>query len=138
MSFAQLPSAPEARFVIIGPRTAPRDLWDAVAILAVGTPQAAILLGAPLALGYYLHRSIEIAVHVYVLAACFLLLGVYALVLVWSLRIDAAGIRFRRLLGRPKFVSWDRLTAVGEARRGETVVIYAFFFWRALTMGMTT
>src|SRR5438045_2463852 len=134
MNFAEpdSPAVPELSPVVIGPRATPRDLLDAAAILAVGIPQAAILLGGPLALGYYLHGSVEIAIQIYVLAACFLLLGLYALVLVWSLRIEAAGIRFRRLLGRPKFLAWDRLTGVHEVTRAETVVTYAFSPWRAL------
>jgi hypothetical protein len=112
-------------------------LADVVGILVVGTPQAAILLAGPLVAGYYVYGSLEAAIRTYLLAACFIILALYALVLVWNLEIDGRGIRFRRLLGSPKFLAWERIASISEVSRWETVETYAFFPWRVLTWGMT-
>lgn len=105
---------------MIPPHAPPRDLRDAfIAIVALFLiAAAAMLLGyAPLRL--FLAPP-SAATGALVLAALTVIaIGAHS---VSALELDDAGIRFRRLAGRPRFVAWDRLTGVRRADRAEVVL----------------
>lgn len=102
----------------IKPRVLPRDALDILILLFVISPfQLFPLFGVPFLVGTWVTGSIEVGflmiVAVYVL---FLLFSV------WSLQVTQEGIKFRRLLGSPKFVPWTKMSSIRAASRTEVII----------------
>lgn len=106
--------------VVFRPRIVPYDAVDCAVAVAVGTIQFFMLFLAPAMVVYLVTQSL--------FPACAILAMMYLLILSWLVRsvvVGENGIRFIRLLGKPKFLSWQAITAVEEVRRREVV----FFGW---------
>jgi hypothetical protein len=102
---------------LVKPRILPRDAIDILVILFVALPlQLFPMFGAPFILVYWASGSVDLA-----FLAVVAIYGVFMMFTVWSLRLDARGIEFRRLVGRPKFLRWDEITSIRPATRVEVV-----------------
>ena len=106
--------------LVIRPHAPPRDLRDAfIAIVALFLIAAAALLLGYVPLRFFLEPLPAASGALGVAALAVVALGAYS---VSALELDDTGIRFRRLVGQPRFVSWDRLTGVRRAERAEVVL----------------
>jgi hypothetical protein len=122
--------------VVIRPRSRPRDGTD-VALLSLSSIGIVLVVyGMPFGLAYFIAGNIDTALRVG--AAWAFLLGGTLIFLVWGVRIDREGIRFRRLLGRPRFVEWPRVREIAEISRWEAIIKATFVPWRAWNMSFTT
>ena len=106
--------------VLIRPHAGPRDARDAfIAVIALLLIAASALLG-----GYLLLRIAldpwQAATGALGLAAVLLVaIGLHA---VPAIEMDDAGITFRRLIGAPRFLTWETITSIRRAERAEVVL----------------
>lgn len=121
---------------IFRPRVLPRDITDVLIVIFIALPLQIfpLLFLSPLAV-FYLTSNVGAAFFV------FLLIYVAFLVFsVWSIHADAAGSRFKRILGTPKFLPWSDVRRVSEATRFEVVVhgwIWPLFPAREMTPALS-
>jgi len=106
--------------LVLRPHGAPRDARDAfIAVIALFFIAAAVLL-----LGYLPLRLLldpfDAATGALIVAAL-VVIGV-GLCAVSAIELDDTGIRFRRIAGSPRFLTWDRVTAIRRADRAEVVL----------------
>ena len=105
---------------MIRPHAPPRDVRDAfIAVVALCLIAAAVLLAGYVPLRLVFDPVVS-AAGAFLLAA--LVVIALAALSVTAIELDDAGIRFRRLAGRPRFLSWDNVTAVRRADRAEVVL----------------
>lgn len=106
--------------LVIRPHTPPRDARDA--FISVVT---LLLIAAGATLLSYALLSTLFSGYVAAIIALILVAGLIAalaLFTVSALELDDAGIRFRRLIGKPRFLAWESLTGVRRAERAEVVL----------------
>jgi hypothetical protein len=99
------------------PRLLPRDLLDLAAFISVGFAQLTALLVIPYFLFLFLTKSPLVA-----LLAPISLYGLFALYSVRFILVDATGIKFARILGKPKLLTWSEIKEVSLVSRGELIV----------------
>lgn len=99
------------------PRFAPRNLADAVISVAIGLLQIAVLFVLPGVLVYAATGGGSLG-----LMTGLVLYWVFVLFSVSKVEVGSAGIRFKRLLGGPRFLPWSTITGVAEAPRRELIV----------------
>ena len=106
--------------VVIRPHALPRDARDAfIAVVATFLIGAALfLVGFAVVDLFRGPRTAAIVGFIIALVA----LGSIALRTVRGIELDDTGIRFRRMVGGPRFLSWDNVTAVRRADRAEVVL----------------
>jgi hypothetical protein len=117
--------------LVIPPRIRPRDIADILIGLPIGIFQAAVCCGVPAFLAFLLSRSLLIAFLIGLL-----LYGAASLFIVRRLIIASDGLHFKRALGSPKFLSWDRVRDISPASRSEVVLrswLWPIFFTREAT-----
>ena len=106
--------------LVLRPHAAPRDLRDAfIAIVALFLITAAVLLVGYAPLRLWLEPFGAALGALALAAVAVLALALYS---VSAIELDDVGIRFRRMIGRPRFLAWDRVTAVRRADRAEVVL----------------
>ena len=106
--------------VVIRPRVLPRDARDAfVAVVSTFLIGASIFLLVYAAVDLFRGATTAAIVALVIVALAFLTI---ALRTVRAIELDDTGIRFRRFAGSPRFLSWDRITAVRRADRAEVVL----------------
>jgi hypothetical protein len=103
--------------IVIRPRLLPRDFLDVCLGLPIGLLQVSILFGLPALFAFALTRSLGIAFLAFCLAYGFALLF-----MVRRLTVATDGLRFHRVLGSPKFLSWNRISSISIAPRGELIL----------------
>ena len=106
--------------LMLEPHRRPRDLRDAfIAVVALFLITAAVLLLGYAPLRLWLEPfGAALGAHALALVAV-VALARYS---VSALELDDTGVRFRRAIGRPRFLAWDRVTAVRRADRAEVVL----------------
>lgn len=106
--------------VVLRPHSRPRDARDAfIAVVSLLLIAAGALLAGYLILRLAL-RPWPAASGALAIAAA-LLLGI-ALHTVPAIEMDDTGIRFRRLIGSPRFLPWEKVTSIRRAARAEVVL----------------
>lgn len=121
--------------LVMPPRFLPRDLLDICLGLPIGLFQTAILLGLPAILAYIPTRSTVIAFVAFCVAN-----GIFLLFVVRRITMTTDGIRFHRILGSPKFLSWDRIKSIKLASRSELIVhgwLWPIFPSREITFSLS-
>ena len=108
--------------IIFKPRVAPRDIFDVFIGLPLGLLLAIILLGLPACVVAIATQSVLLGFVAYFAASVLLYLF-----MVSSVRLDATGITFRRVLGSPRFLAWGSVTEITKASRQE--VIFQGWIW---------
>jgi len=107
-------------------RLLPRDVTDIMVVLFVALPlQFVPVFIAPSVAGFFIARAIGcgfVASFACAFAIFHLIYLTWLGFTVWSLRLSAGGIRFVRLLGKPRFLRWEEITEIAEAPRREVVV----------------
>lgn len=101
----------------IKPRILPRDALDVVLVLVLLPYQMGVIFGIPCYIVWALTDSSDA-----VCIAFLIVYGVFLTFVVWSLRFDADGIHFRRLLGKPKLIPWNELRMATVVSRSELVL----------------
>lgn len=103
--------------VVFSPRFLPRGIVDFAITTLIAFPiQATGLFVVPAFVTGLLFSSIELALFTAVLVyVLFLLFSV------WSVSLSNDGIRFKRMLGGPKFLAWSEVTSVTEVTRWELI-----------------
>lgn len=99
------------------PRFAPRDLADALISAAIGIVQIFVLFVLPGMLVQLATGGGSLGLMTGLVLYC-----VFALCSVSKVEVGSAGIRFKRLLGSPRFLPWSAITGVAEAPRRELIV----------------
>lgn len=106
--------------LVLRPHAPPRDLRDAfIAFVALCLIAAAVLLAGYVPLRLVLDAPAAAIGALLIAGLVVVALGAFS---VAALELDDAGIRFRRLIGRPRFVAWDNVTGVRRADRAEVVL----------------
>jgi hypothetical protein len=118
-------NAHQQQSVVIKPRILPRDFIDVCVLLPVGVFQAVLLFGIPGLIAFVASRSLGHAL-VYslliaLLASC-IAYSFFLLFMVRRLTVTADGLRFHRVFGSPKFLSWERIRSVDVASRTELIL----------------
>ncbi|HUF13404.1 MAG TPA: hypothetical protein VMN78_09910 [Longimicrobiales bacterium] len=106
--------------LLIRPHTHPRDARDAFITIVT----LLLIASASLLVAYVLLHSVLSAFAAATAALVFvaaLVTGV-GLFTVTALEVDATGIRFRRLIGQPRFLPWEKVTGIRRAERAEVVL----------------
>ena len=111
--------------IVIRPRILPRDFIDVCLSVSIGLFQTALFFGIPALLAFFVTRSLGVArIHslgVALLAYC-VAYGLFFLFVVRRLTVAADGLHFHRVLGSPKFLSWERISTVAIAPRKELIL----------------
>jgi hypothetical protein len=103
--------------VHIKPRICPRSLVDFCIVMFLIAPILILALFiVPTAIAFLLTDSLEVALLIFLL-----IYVVYLCFTVWSITLDADGIRFHRLLGYPKFLPWSSVLEIEIAPRWEMI-----------------
>ena len=111
--------------IVIRPRILPRDFIDVCLGLPIGIFLSVLFFCIPalltfllsLWLGATLITSLGVAAVTYWLAY-----GSFFLFVVRRLSVAADGLHFHRVLGSPKFLSWERILSVAIAPRREVIL----------------
>jgi hypothetical protein len=110
---------------MIRPHILPRDLIDVCLALSIGLLQTALFFGIPALLAFFLTHSLGFgllpSLCVGFLGYC-LAYGFFLLFVVRRLTVGPDGLHFHRILGSPKFLSWERISSVAVASRRELVL----------------
>lgn len=107
------------------PRISPLDAVDAVIALLVMMLQLALYFFLPAAIAYCLTYLITGAAAPSVGAAFGAVVGIAltaAAYTVWGAEVTEEGLRFRRLVGEPKFVPWSQVTGIAAAPREDVIL----------------
>jgi hypothetical protein len=118
----------------VKPRIMPRDFIDCLLSLSVGL-LVSILFGTPVLAVYAITHS-----RVAALVTFCLIYALFSCFAVTRLTLSAAGIRFHRLFGSPRFLAWDRIVSIAVAPRGELVLrgwLWPPFPAREMTASLT-
>ena len=99
------------------PNFAPRNLVDASLGFLVFLVQALLLFIIPGITVYWITGSSLSAI-----GTVILIYIIFSLFSVWSAKLTDEGIYFKRLLGYPKFLPWNRIISVSVAPRNELIV----------------
>lgn len=94
----------------------PRDLIDLALTLIVCPVQLGFLFVLPSYLVFLITNSRQFALLLF-----FVVYLIFLLFSVWGLGLSSEGIRFKRLLGSPKFVPWQDILSIEEAPRWELI-----------------
>jgi hypothetical protein len=123
--------------VYFKPREMPRDLID-VALGLIVTPYIlGVIFGVPWLLAWIVLRDAGLAFAVGAGTGVVLGLVVFPLCTVWGAAVGPQGIRFRRWLGSPRRISWDRVQSIEEAPRGELFFYGTFTPWKELSVALS-
>ena len=98
-------------------RFAARNFIDGLITAAIFPIQMAMLFGLPALIGFLTTRSLGAS-----LACGGAVWCLFGLFVVRDISIDENGIRFRRFLGSPRFLSWARISSIHEVTREELIV----------------
>ena len=103
--------------ITVKPRLRPRNAADLLICIVVGSLQLLVLFALPCGVIYISTSSALVSgLGFLVLYAIFLSIGV------WSLQLTPDGVQFRRFLGSPKFVPWNRISMVKRVPRSELIL----------------
>ena len=111
--------------IVVKPRFWPRDAEDGAIAIAVGRVQVTVLFFLPSTVIAFTTWIFAGSCGLGMVAFAVAFGGLYAIWLaftVTSLRLDENGLQFRRLLGSPKRLTWEQVTAVAPATRQELIV----------------
>lgn len=100
----------------ISPKIYTDSFQDFLVALSVAIVQIAILFGLPSGITYWLTGSATLALSVMIA-----LYMVFVSFTVFSLSIDDKGVKFHRLFGSPKALSWDDIIKIELASPRELV-----------------
>lgn len=103
--------------IIVKPHVWPRDGTDAAVAVGVGCLQLLVLFLLPAIVVGVISRSLVVGILTYLA-----LYGIWLLLSVTKLELSSSGIRFVRVLGKPKFLSWSEISSVAPASREEVVL----------------
>lgn len=101
----------------IKPRILPRSILDLLICLPAMTVQMLLLFVIPLIVIFLLTRNEILVISVFLLVWGFFLLGG-----VRYLLVDEKGILLRRVVGAPRFISWDDLESVEVSSPLNTII----------------
>jgi hypothetical protein len=106
------------------PRLMFRDWFDVLVGLPCGLLGASAVIFIPTVLvGFSLGELINpLAGLVAGMITYFLTTVLWFLFVVWSITVDNNGIRFHRVIGNPKHLSWSEITSIEEVGRHELVL----------------
>lgn len=106
--------------VVVRPHAKPRDARDAfIAVIALLLIAASALLIGYVTLRLALRPWPAASGALGLAAALLVAIGLYA---VPAIEMDAGGITFRRLIGSPRFLPWEKVTSIRRAERAEVVL----------------
>ena len=109
-----------AQSLVIRPHTPPRDARDAfITVVTLALIAAAALLVAYVVLDLILPGFAAAIAALILVGALVVGLGLFT---VTALVMDDTGIHFRRLIGNPRFLAWEKVTGIRRADRGEVVL----------------
>jgi hypothetical protein len=103
----------------------PRDFIDIFLGLPIGILLSALFFGIPALLAFILARSLGVGHFpslLVALLAYLLAYGFFLLFMVRRLTVAVDGLHFHRVLGSPKFLSWERISSVTVASRRELIL----------------
>lgn len=112
----------ESLEVVLKPHSGPRDLTDVLVGLLVALPTLGVLYGIPAAIVVSVGGSWTLALVAAALGAALFTLFISPLFTIRGLKISADGLRFDRVLGRPKFLAWSQIHRIRPATRREVVL----------------
>jgi len=101
----------------IKPRILPRSIFDILICIPIMLLQMLLLFIAPMLIIFLLSESLLL-----VLLAFLLVWGFFIFGGVRYLIVNEEGIRLKRVLGSPKFISWDNLESVEVSTPLNTIV----------------
>ena len=110
-------SEPNPPCDVVRSRILPRDALDVAIGLPFGLLAATVVMGLPAVSAYLVSDSVEGALVVALLAG-----GISLLYTVRSIELGPDGIRFRRLLGSPRMLTWIDVDAIVPVERMEVVL----------------
>jgi hypothetical protein len=103
--------------VHVKPRIWPRSVLDFCIVMFLIAPILIfVLFVVPSLIAFLLTGSLEITLLIFLL-----IYVAYLCFTVWSITLDAEGIRFHRLIGRPKFLPWSSVLEIEVAPRWEMI-----------------
>lgn len=108
--------------VVVKPHSGPRDLADILVGVLVAIPTLGVLYGIPAAIVVALGGSWTLALVAAALGAALFTLFISPLFTVRSLTVSATGVRFDRVLGRPRMLRWEQIRRIRPAKRVEVVL----------------
>ncbi len=104
--------------IVILPRIRPHDVVDVLLGICqlawIGIPA----VGVPLGIACWLLGPGEVGIVLGEMGAL-LILSLYLPDTVWRLSVEAGGIRFKRFLGKPRFLAWSEIGRVEPVSRRE-------------------
>ena len=130
--------------VMIRPRILPRDFVDFCLSLAVGLFQTTLLFGIPALLAFLASLSFGLGVLISLcigFVASFLAYCFFLLFVVRRLTVTVDGLRFHRVLGSPKFLTWDTISSVTVTPRSELILrgwLWPLFPSREMTPSLSS
>jgi hypothetical protein len=119
------------------------DVVDVITI-AVMTPVAvAIVFGLPILVVFISVPTDPFGSNVLgAIAVAFIWPGVFgiavATLMVFGVRVEPRGLRFRRIWGSPKFLPWERIRGIRRVSRWEVLLNASLCPWRAMNNCMST
>lgn len=102
--------------IVIKPRIKPRNLIDGFISMLVSIPMALYLFVLPVTLVLFLSRSMILTILAYIIIPV-----VFSLFCVWCITLSPDGIKFKRILGSPRFINWKDVVEIKEVSRRELV-----------------
>jgi hypothetical protein len=122
--------------IIIQPRILPRTLDDFVFSVLIASIQITCLFLIPAAITFFLSGLLWLAILV-----CTFVYLLFLLFSVWTMSLSSNGIKFKRLLGSPRFIAWKDVVAIDKVSRWE--LIYKGWLWpmfpaREMTASMSS
>lgn len=121
---------------VFRPRIMPRDFGDILIALFIAFPcQVVPLFVLPALIAFLLTSDLGVALSILVL-----IYVVFLAFSVWSVRGESDGLRFKRILGNPKFLAWPDILRVREATRSQVILhgwIWPLLPAREMTPAMT-
>jgi hypothetical protein len=127
---------------VIEPSLRPRDLTDVLCSLLVFF-EATVLLGLVAAatgtVAYWLPGDWGGILALAIVGILLLAGAIYEMLCqLRRLRIDAAGIAFKRGLGKPKFLTWHEIRGIRPATRWEVLIYAWLWLWLEPTKSEST
>ncbi len=62
---------------------------------------------------------------------------IFPLFTVWGVEVNVTGVRFKRVLGSPRFVPWYDIKRIAEAPRSEVLLQAGLLPWREMSVSAT-
>ena len=121
--------------MIVKPRILPRNFFDLLFTFTIGFVQIFFLFLLPsFLIGLFFGKELG-------LASFILIYIIFLMFTVTKLTLTETGIRFHRILGRPRFLKWDQIDSIVVADRYE--LMFKGWLWppfpcREITPSLTT